>query len=105
MLLKQTGHLPKDPYEDLTNRIKDVKCDQIGLMIYGGGAEYPLWTLLGLPGKPRQIEWLTTGPSTRFARRDFQPCAIICEGCQDEMLKGLSLDYQYDTYRLYLNVP
>jgi hypothetical protein len=93
------------PYEDLTNRIKDVKCDQIGLMIRGGGAEYPLWTLLGLPGKPRQIEWITTGASTRFARRDFQPCAIICEGCQDEMFKGLSLDYQYDTYRLYLNIP
>jgi 4-amino-4-deoxy-L-arabinose transferase-like glycosyltransferase len=93
------------PYEDLTNRIKDVKCDQIGLMIRGEGAEYPLWTLLGLPGKPRQIEWITTGPSTQFAKHDFQPCAIICEDCEQDTLKGLSLDYQFDTYRLYLNAP
>jgi hypothetical protein len=93
------------PYEDLTNRIKDVKCDRIGLAISGAGAEYPLWTLLGLPGKPRQIEWITTGPSTQFAKHDFQPCAIICEDCQQDMLKGLSLDYRFDTYRLYLNVP
>ena len=90
------------PYEDLTNRIKDVNCDQIGLMIHGAGAEYPLWTLLDLPGKPRQIEWITSGPSTRFAKHDFQPCAIICEDCQQDTLKGLSLDYQFDTYRLYL---
>jgi hypothetical protein len=93
------------PYEDLTNRIKDVKCNQIGLTIRGAGAEYPLWILLGLPGKPRQIEWITTGPSTRFAKHDFQPCAIICEDCQQDTLNDLSLVYQFDTYRLYLNVP
>jgi hypothetical protein len=93
------------PYEDLTNRIKDVDCDRIGLAISGAGAEYPLWTLLGLPGKPRQIEWITTGPTTRFAKHDFQPCAIICEDCQQDTLKGLSFDYQFDIYRLYLNVP
>jgi hypothetical protein len=73
-------------------------------MISGEGAEYPLWTMLGLPGKLRRIEWITTGPSTRFARQNFQPCAIICEGCEQDTLKGLALDYQYDTYRLYLQV-
>jgi len=103
-LLLANGLYLIKPYEDLTNRIKDVKCSQVGLMIRGASAEYPLWAWLGLPGKPRQIEWITTGPSTRFAKRDFQPCAIICEGCQQDTLKGLSLDYQFDTYRLYLNV-
>ncbi len=104
-LLLANGLYLIKPYEDLTNRIKDVKCSQVGLMLHGAAAEYPLWVFLGLPGKPIQIEWITTGPSTRFARTDFQPCAIICEGCQQATLKGLSLDYQYDTYRLYLKVP
>lgn len=104
-LLLANGLYLIKPYEDLTNRIKDVKCSQIGLMLRGADAEYPLWVFLDLPGKPRQIEWITTGPSTRFARRDFQPCAIICEGCQQDTFQGLSLDYQFDTYRLYLNVP
>jgi hypothetical protein len=104
-LLLANGLYLIKPYEDLTNRIKDVKCFQVGMMIHGAAAEYPLWVFLDLPRKPRLIEWITTGPSTRFARPDFQPCAIICEGCQQETLKGLSLDYKFDTYRLYLKVP
>jgi hypothetical protein len=104
-LLLANGLYLIKPYEDLTNRIKDVKCNQVGLMIRGAAAEYPLWVFLGLPSQHRQIEWITTGPSARFARPDFQPCAIICEGCQQDTLKGLSLDYQFDTYRLYLQGP
>jgi hypothetical protein len=106
-LLLANGLYLIKPYEDLTNRIKDVKCSQVGLMLHGAAAEYPLWVFLGLPGKRLagqtiQMDWITTGPSARFAQSNFQPCAIICEGCQQDTMKGLSLDYQYDVYRLYL---
>jgi hypothetical protein len=91
-------------YHEIVARIKDADCTQVGLSISGMGAEYPLWALLDAPRRPGlQMEWLISGPSDQYSKPDFQPCAVICEGCEDQAtFRDLPLAYYFDTMRLYL---
>jgi len=69
-LLLANGLYLIKPYEDLTNRIKDVKCFQVGLMLHGGQQNTPV----GLPGPAAQaapVEWITTGPAHALPVRIF----------------------------------
>lgn len=82
----------QEPYEDLAAAVADQGCTRVGLMLSGGGAEYPLWVLLGAPRPDLDIRWIVADtPSERLSDPTFQPCAIICERCPEDWseLRGL----------------
>jgi hypothetical protein len=94
-------------YTSMPAYIRAAGCDQVGLMLGGGQAEYPLWVYLGAPRRVVRIEWLVKGtPSEKYTNPAFQPCAIICEQCYGpawgDTLRGLPLAYDDGTFRLYL---
>jgi len=104
-LMFVSGDYLEIPYTEMAALIRQEACGQVGLMLSGGGAEYPLWALLGAPRADLRIEWLVGGtPSERFADPSFTPCAVICQACEDqgETIRGLPLFYSRSGYRLYL---
>ncbi len=93
------------PYTEVAALIRQQGCLDVGLMLGGHAAEYPIWYLLGAPRDDLRIEWLVGGtPSASLAEADFNPCAILCDGCEDqgETIRGLPLNYARSGYRLYM---
>ena len=81
------------------------QCRSIGVRISGSQAEYPLWPLLGAPDPDLWIEWIVTGtPSQRYRDPEFQPCAVICQDCEETTSYGdLSLVYEKSGFSLFLD--
>jgi hypothetical protein len=78
----------------------------VGVLISGGGADYPLWVLIGAPDADLRLEWIISGPpSTRYRDMSFEPCALVCERCPQEweMYRDLPLVYGHSNFRLYLD--
>lgn len=74
-----------EPYNDLTRKIKEAHCDEVGIMLSGNGFEYPLWVLLGAPRETLEIEWIVAGtPSALYEDPNLTPCAVICENCPQD---------------------
>jgi 4-amino-4-deoxy-L-arabinose transferase-like glycosyltransferase len=101
------GHL-KIPQGDITALIKESSCTQVGLLLRGNGAEYPIWALLGAPRDAPRIEWLVDDPAFRDGDEPvFQPCAIILQLCAEDQGKydGLPRVYEHKPtdYCLYLD--
>ncbi len=104
-LMFASGDYLEIPYTEMAALIRQEACGQVGLMLSGGGAEYPVWALLGAPRADLRLEWLVGGtPSERFADPGFTPCAILCQGCEEqgETIRGLPLVYSRSDYHLYL---
>jgi len=96
-----------EPYKDLTRRINEAHCDEVGIMLSGNGFEYPLWVLLGAPRETLEVEWIVAGtPSERYEDPSFAPCAVICENCPQEweVIRGLPLTYSRSNFQLFLRV-
>ncbi len=92
-------------YVALTEQVKAANCSTVGIMLSGSAAEYPFWVLLGAPRRGLEIEWLVAGNlSARYEKPDFDPCAVICQGCpQDwDMVRDLPRVYDDDTFQLFL---
>ncbi|RPI87024.1 MAG: hypothetical protein EHM41_06410 [Chloroflexi bacterium] len=92
------------PYSTLLDTAGDNGCSQIGLMLLNSAAEYPLWVLADAPNKDMYFEWIIAGPSDKYATPDFQPCAIICQGCDgDEWqdVRGLQRLYAENGFQIY----
>jgi hypothetical protein len=105
MLIFGNGPYLEKPYVDMTDQIKAAGCGQVGLMLSGAQAEYPLWSLLGAPKSGVDIEWIVAGtPSAALRPPDFSPCAEIREsdGAFPEEADGLALAYRYGAFGLYL---
>jgi hypothetical protein len=94
----------KDIYIEFTDTIKHEGCSDIGIMLKGDDPEYLLWVLMGAPRSGVRIEWIVSGPTTRYERLNFQPCAVICRGCTMEQspLRGLEIAQQRGDTWLYL---
>jgi hypothetical protein len=93
------------PYRDMTDLIRQANCSQVGVMLSGNSAEYPVWVLLGAPRQDLLIEWIVGGDRyQRYEDSDFHACAIICEDCPAEWttLRDLPIQYDDQSYRLYL---
>jgi hypothetical protein len=93
------------PHTTMVEMIQGRDCKAVGLMLAGGGAEYPFWELLGAPDDELYIEWIVSGtPSERYRSPNFQPCAVICESCPNEwkQTQGLPLEYRKAGYRLFI---
>jgi hypothetical protein len=99
------GHL-KIPQTEIAARIRESQCSQVGLVLTGNEAEYPLWALLGAPRDAPRIEWMIAN-SNPDAEADFQPCAIILQPCAEDqgMFDGLPRVYEHKPtdYCLYLD--
>jgi len=95
-----------EPYFLMTKAIKAADCRQVGLMLSGNTAEYPLWVLLDSPDDEITIDWIISknDPSGSFRIKGFEPCAIICEGCDsyDDSYNDLPLALDSYGFRLYL---
>jgi hypothetical protein len=93
-----------EPMKNVSNHILDAGCMNVGMAISGAGAEYPYWLLLGAPRDDLRIEWIVAGtPSARYSDPDFQPCAVICDTCDDrQSFRGLPLVDEQGKIRLYL---
>ncbi len=94
----------QEPYTALAGEIRAADCRRVGLMLRGNGAEYPLWVLLGASDAELDMEWIVSDtPSARYVKKDFAPCAIICEQCPEAWtrLRGLTPRLQRGGFRLY----
>jgi hypothetical protein len=90
--------------KSVTSQILDAGCNEVGIAISGAGAEYPYWVLLGAPRDDLRIEWIVAGtPSARYTDPNFEPCAVICDTCDDaSSYRGLPLVAVKGKIRLYL---
>jgi hypothetical protein len=107
-LVYANGPYLERPHRAMVQQIEGAGCARVGLMLSGNSAEYPLWLLLGAPDRRLTVEWIVAGaPSARYARSDFQPCAVICEGCRAEwtLLRDLPRVYHVFGFSLYLASP
>ncbi|MFA9403788.1 MAG: hypothetical protein ACERKY_12090, partial [Anaerolineales bacterium] len=93
------------PYKEMSAVIRNASCEDVGLMLLGNSAEYPLWVLLGAPSASLNLQWIVAGtPSAALTDTTFEPCAIICEDCAEnrQLIRGLPLEYERAGWQLYL---
>jgi hypothetical protein len=93
-------------YQEMTTLIQANQCYQIGIMLRGSSAEYPIWVYSGAPSEDLEIEWIVAGtPSESYSDANFQPCAVICDtSCPQEWdeVKALPLYENKGGYRLFM---
>jgi len=106
-LLLANGLYLLRPYQEMADLIQEASCQDVGLALLGNSAEYPLWVFLGFPRTSRHIEWIVARtPSARLLAPDFEPCAVVCEGCDnDRAFRGLPPVYARDGFVLFLGEP
>ena len=101
------AHSPEagQTYAALTEPIRSANCSQVGLMLSGAGSEYPFWVLMGAPRGDLTLEWIVAGPTSRYARAQFRPCAVICQTCGPEIdeIRGLSPVFEMGGMRLFMD--
>jgi hypothetical protein len=94
------------PYTAMTRLIEAAGCQNVGVALGGNSAEYPLWALLGEPGRgAHRIEWIVDGtPSAQLRDPAFEPCALVCESCPAgwEDYHGMPEAYRRGSFRLFL---
>ena len=104
-------YFPQDPsirerYQEMTRLMRANQCNQIGIMLRGSNAEYPLWVYLEAPSDDLRIEWIVEGtPSASYTNKNFQPCAIICDSsCPQDWntVKDLPIFENKKGYRLFM---
>jgi hypothetical protein len=99
-------HFAQAPYIEMVELIEEAGCTDIGIMLSGDAAEYPLWVLLDTPSEELTIDWIIsrTDPTGVFRKPEFKPCAVICGECPQEWTSLNDLPLVYDDYghRLFL---
>jgi hypothetical protein len=105
-LLFSSANYLIEPARDVVIRIEEAGCSQVGLMLTGNGAEYPLWYMLKAPRQDLRLEWIVADTySASLSDPTFDPCAVICEDCriQSQTFRGLPQVFERAPYRLYLS--
>jgi len=74
----------REPYFEMADLIKESSCSDIGILLPGNSAEYPLWVVLGAPENGSRIEWIDAGITSQYTDPGFVPCAVICQGCPED---------------------
>ncbi len=86
-------------YKAMTDEIHERGFRQVGLNLTDHSEEYPLWVLLGAPDENLRIEWVTSDPaSEQYLNPNFEPEAIICEGCTLSEINAYSQEYEQVHY-------
>lgn len=93
-------------YKAMTDALNARGFRQVGLNLTAQSEEYPLWAMLGAPDDALRIDWLTSDPaSAKYLDPNFEPKAIICEGCTSSEIDAYSQEYQrlrYGTFDLFV---
>lgn len=90
------GHL-LEPHEEMVERIEETGCSDVGIILPGNGAEYPLWVLSDAPRSSPRIEWVVNGgPSVDLADDSFSPCAVIYRPNDSGATRFFELSLAYD---------
>jgi hypothetical protein len=90
------GHL-LEPHEEMIERIDEADCLNVGIILPGNGAEYPLWVLSGAPRFGPRFEWVINGgPSVELADDAFSPCAVIYRPNVSGATRFFELPLAYD---------
>jgi hypothetical protein len=86
-------------YLTMTDEIKALGIEEIGLNLTDDSEEYPLWALLGAPDSDLRIGWVAASPeSQKYLDPDFVPGAIICEQCSGEDIATYRQKYRQETF-------
>jgi hypothetical protein len=97
---------PYIAFHQIAKAIKDQGCSQIGIMLYGDSPEYLFWNAVGAPNDSIRLEWNVAGSySDKYAPKNFQPCAFICEGCLQggQMVRDQKFFLKIGSYELFMN--
>jgi len=93
----------REGYLSVTEDLRSSGCQQVGLILDSHDPEYILWWLLKAPQSGIRLESLSTYPELeRYIDISFEPCAIICATCSEEIVSGLNLVSNYGSARLYM---
>jgi hypothetical protein len=83
-----TASAYQTPYQTTAQLITERNCDKVGLILPGDFWEYPFWVLLERPDESIEIKSLEVNNPSRILRNSpFEPCAIICVKCWEEIQK------------------
>jgi hypothetical protein len=87
----------EEPYKEITEILRNATCTNFGIRMPGNAAEYPLWALLDSPRSEYRLEWLDSGITSRYADPEFEPCAVLCQGCgaDERTYRDLPIIYQH----------
>lgn len=101
------SNLSSENLEERTEVVRHIlehDCSSIGMMLWGDDGEYLFWWLLGTPRNDLRIEWIVSGtPSARYKPSNFQPCAVVCQGCdRSQTIRGNLFDGNYGNIELFL---
>jgi hypothetical protein len=90
-------HPLREPYIAVTEELKTIGCQDVGLRIDSSDLEYPYWRLLDAPQNGLRIESVDPASGLeRYIDPGFKPCAIVCSVCGDRTrLHGLDLLGEY----------
>ncbi len=89
------GHL-KRPHTEVTRRILDSGCKEVGIALPGNEAEYPLWVLLNAPFSDIKIEWIIGGTSIALQEdHNENLCAILLNPCSEDQFEFRDLPLVY----------
>ena len=92
-----------EPFQRIAGEILNRGCTEVGIMLFGDDPEYLLWVLLNAPRPDLRVEWIVSGATDRYSPADFQPCAVVCNGCEGQAtIRGLVWAQQFTGMRLYL---
>jgi hypothetical protein len=98
----------REPYLEMTEVIKESGCSNVGILLPGNSAEYPLWVFLGAPRNAPRIEWIDAGITSQYTDPGFVPCAVICQGCPEDQTHFNDLPRMYNhhptKFQLFLEV-
>ena len=98
----------REPYLEMAELIKKSGCSNVGILLPGNSAEYPLWQFLGAPRNAPRIEWIDTGITSQYTDPSFVPCAVICQGCSEDQIHFNELPRIYKhhptKFQLFLEV-
>lgn len=92
---------PKDykAYWAVTNTIKTLEINQIGLDLMAESEEYPFWAMLGAPNEDLHIEWVHTDTASQgLLDEDYLPEVIIAEGLSPSEISRYSESYTHQSY-------
>jgi post-segregation antitoxin (ccd killing protein) len=86
-------------YWSITNTIKTLGINQIGLDLTAESEEYPFWAMLGAPDETLHIEWVDTdSASETLLDEEFSPEAVIAEGLSPLEAAQYAESYQQETH-------
>jgi len=94
----------QDEYQFIADRIQEIGCSRVGLVLSGRDLEYLFWWLLDAPQSGIELRYIEAPPPLEpYLEQAYEPCAVICTSCEEVSLEGKSGVWEdYDHVKLFL---